>query len=145
MLGGEAGGELGVAVDDRLDERRVLLERAPAQRRRVRLGLEAERDLEAQLGGELEQVAVVRRRGDRPVQRFVGGSRRLAGIAGRAVGVERCLIASTSLGVRRCAAVEATSRSISARKSNSTSNSAHAGSSVWRTASWAAGQSNGST
>ena len=31
VLGGEAGGELGVAVDDRLDQRRVLFERPPAQ------------------------------------------------------------------------------------------------------------------
>ena len=102
VLGGEAGGSSASPSIDRLDERRVLLEGAPAQRRRVRLGLETERDLEAQLGGELEQVAVVRRRGDRPVQRFVGGSRCLAGIAGGAVGVERL---PDRVDVTRCAAL----------------------------------------
>ena len=74
VLTRQPGGALGVAVHDRGNQRRVLLECPAAQDGRVRLGEEAERHLGAQLGRQLEQVAVVGGGRDRPVQCLVGRS-----------------------------------------------------------------------
>ena len=66
MAGSLPRGEFRASLDDRLGERRVLTESALAGLRRGRLGVEAEVDLPADPGAQLDQAAAVR-----------GGSNRL--------------------------------------------------------------------
>ena len=68
MLRGERGRVLGPALDDRAHELGVLLDRALADLGAVRLRLEPEADLRAELAREVPEQRVLRRAGDGRVE-----------------------------------------------------------------------------
>ena len=74
----DRGGVARTALDDRVDELAVLHLGGLADREAVRLGLEPQADSRPDLLREIDQVAVVRGRRDRKVQRLVGRPRGLA-------------------------------------------------------------------
>src|SRR4029077_15925777 len=69
---GQAGRPLGVACDDRLGQFGMLVHGPPPYLGGIGLGVEAEADLPADPGAQLGKALVVRRPGDRLVQRLVG-------------------------------------------------------------------------